>query len=90
MSDYFQAHFPSQSITVKQNAARSSQIDSNETSAQLAATIAAAASDRKAGDILLLKVADVSYLADYFLIMTGYSRVQVRAIADAVEEKVKQ
>ncbi|NWF59618.1 MAG: ribosome silencing factor [Fischerella sp.] len=91
MSDYFQAHFPLQSIAVKQSAARSSQIDDNdETTAQIAATIAEAASDRKAGDILLLKVADVSYLADYFLVMTGYSRVQVRAIADAVEEKVQQ
>ena len=60
-----------------------------EASEKLAATIAVAASDRKAGEILLLKVAEVSYLADYFVMMTGYSRVQVRAIAQAIEGKVE-
>ncbi len=57
-------------------------------SRKLAETIVEAASDRKAGDIVLLRVTEVSYLADYFVMMTGYSRVQVRAIADAIEEKV--
>ncbi len=90
MSDYFQANFPFQSVAVTKSAVRNSEIDSNEISANIAATIATAASDRKAGDILLLRVADVSYLADYFVIMTGYSRVQVRAIAEAIEENVAQ
>ena len=35
-------------------------------------------------------MAEVSYLADYFVMMTGYSRVQVRAIAQAIEDKVQQ
>ncbi|MGO8019883.1 ribosome silencing factor, partial [Rhizobium leguminosarum] len=32
---------------------------------------------------------EVSYLADYFVMMTGYSKVQVRAIAQAIEGKVE-
>jgi ribosome-associated protein len=57
---------------------------------KLAATIAQAADDRKGADILLLKVADVSYLADYFVVVTGFSNVQVRAIANSIEDKVEQ
>lgn len=37
---------------------------------------------------MLLKVTDVSYLADYFIVVTGFSRTQLRAIADAIEERV--
>ena len=58
-------------------------------SGNLALAIAEAALERQAGELLVLKVADVSYLADYFLMMTGYSRVQVRAIVDAIENKMK-
>jgi len=29
----------------------------------------------------------VSYLADYFVMVTGYSRVQVRAISEAIKNK---
>ncbi|MDJ0509834.1 MAG: ribosome silencing factor [Crocosphaera sp.] len=56
----------------------------------LATTIAQAADDRKASDIVLLKVTEVSYLTDYFVIITGFSRTQVKAIAEAIEEKVYQ
>lgn len=56
----------------------------------MAQTIAQAADDRKGTDIRLLKVADVSYLADYFVVVTGFSNVQVRAIANAIEEKVEE
>ena len=37
----------------------------------------------------MLRVADVSYLADYFVMLTGYSKVQVRAIADAIQHEVE-
>ncbi|MBD2677885.1 MULTISPECIES: ribosome silencing factor [Nostoc] len=88
MTDYFQGNFPLQSVPLTKSVLRNpTQIE--EASGKLAAIIAEAASDRKAGDILLLRVADVSYLADYFVMMTGYSRVQVRAIAQAIEEKVE-
>ncbi|MEL4896180.1 ribosome silencing factor [Crocosphaera sp. Alani8] len=56
----------------------------------LALTIAQAADDRKASDITILKVTEVSYLTDYFVIVTGFSRTQVKAIAEAIEEKVHQ
>ncbi|MFN6513211.1 MAG: ribosome silencing factor [Nostoc sp. CreGUA01] len=88
MTDYFQGNFPLQSVPLTKSVLRNpTQIE--EASQKLAVTIAQAASDRKAGDILLLRVADVSYLADYFVMMTGYSRVQVRAIAQAIEAKVE-
>ncbi|MEH2457357.1 ribosome silencing factor [Nostoc sp.] len=88
MTDYFQGNFPLQSVPLTKSVVKS-HVQTEETSGVLAATIAAAASDRKAGEIVLLKVAEVSYLADYFVIMTGYSRVQVRAIAQAIEGKVE-
>ena len=50
----------------------------------LAFTLAQAAEDRKGGDILILKVTEVSYLADYFVLVTGFSRTQVRAILEAM------
>ncbi|MDF5732705.1 MAG: ribosome silencing factor [Rhizonema sp. PD38] len=88
MSDYYQVNFPLQSIAeIKSDIATPENADDN--TEKIALTIAEAASDRKAGEIILLRVVDVSYLADYFVLMTGYSKVQVRAIADAIEEKVK-
>lgn len=57
---------------------------------ELALTIAEAAEDRKGGNILVLRVADVSYLADYFVLITGFSKVQVRAISQAIQQKVQQ
>lgn len=55
----------------------------------LLSTIFQAADNRKGGDIQVLKVSDVSYLADYFVIITGFSRPQVKAIADAITEDVQ-
>ena len=47
---------------------------------------AAALDDKKGKDIQVLKIADVSTLADYFLICTGTSNTHIRALCDAVEE----
>lgn len=52
--------------------------------------IVQAADDRKADDTVILKVTEISYLSDYFIITTGFSTTQVKAIADAIEEKVYQ
>ena len=52
----------------------------------LAFAMADAADDRKAVDVVILKVSDVSYLADYFVIATGLSLPQVRAIANSMEQ----
>jgi ribosome-associated protein len=89
MSDNFQDNFPQRFTTVTNSPVAIAAID-DDASGKLALVAADAASDRKAGDILLLKVADVSYLADYFVFVTGYSRVQVRAIADSIEDKIYQ
>ena len=61
---------------------------SEDTALDLALTIARAADERKGGNIRVLKVTDVSYLADYFVIVTGFSAVQVRAIARNIEDSV--
>jgi ribosome-associated protein len=45
---------------------------------------------RKAADIVLLKVAEVCYLTDYFVLATGFSRTQVRAIADFIDDRVEK
>jgi ribosome-associated protein len=55
---------------------------------QLVSAIVQAADDRKAADIVVLKVTDVSYLSDYFVIATGFSKTQVKAISDAIEDKL--
>ncbi|BAU40708.1 ribosome silencing factor [Leptolyngbya sp. O-77] len=65
-------------------------VETDSSSDDLALAIAQAADDRKGDDIVLLKVADVSYLADYFVLVTGFSHVQVRAIANSIEQTVKE
>lgn len=72
----------------KQNYENSLEISANE-SLELALTIVEAAADRKGDNILLLKVSDVTYLADYFAIITGYSNVQIRAISQAIADKAE-
>jgi ribosome-associated protein len=63
--------------------------NAEEDSRQLATIIAQAADDRKGADIVLLRVSEVSYLADYFVVVTGFSNAQVRAIARSIEEKAE-
>ena len=45
---------------------------------------------KKAADISLLKVGDLTILADYFVICTGNSNTQVRALADVVEDEFEK
>ncbi len=66
------------------------QINSIIDSKELAWQIASAADDKKAQDIVLLNVSDVSYLADYFVIVTGFSRTQLNAIAESIEERLEE
>ena len=91
MSDYFQADLQSEFVAVTNRRIDSQQLDTEDLSVtKLASTIAEAGLDRKAGDMLVLRVRDVSYLADYFVMMTGYSNVQVRAIANTIEQEVEE
>ena len=45
-----------------------------------------ALSDKKAVDIRIIDIEEVSVLADYFMIASGTNRNQVQALADNVEE----
>jgi ribosome-associated protein len=47
--------------------------------------ITRAALDRKAYDLVVLEVGQVSSIADYFVICSGRSDTQVQAIAEAIE-----
>ena len=44
--------------------------------------------DKKAEDIRVIEISEVSVLADYFLIASGKNRNQLQALADEVEEKL--
>ena len=46
--------------------------------------------DKKAMDVVVLDMADASSITDYFLICSGGSQRQVQAIADAIDEQLKQ
>ncbi len=55
---------------------------------QLAKAAVESASDKKASDILLLDVHDVTVIADYFVICSGNNNRQINAIADAIDEEL--
>lgn len=59
-------------------------------SAAMARLAAEACDDRRAMDIVLIRVEEVAYLTDWFVICSGGSPVQVRAIARSVEETLKE
>ncbi len=60
------------------------------TNEQLLFSAAAAAEDRKAGDIVAIDISQVSVLADYLLIVSGYSKVQLRAISTTIVETLER
>ncbi|MFN7928169.1 MAG: ribosome silencing factor [Blastocatellia bacterium] len=50
----------------------------------------AAAEDKKALDLVVLKLVEITSFADYFVICHGTSTRQVQAIADEIEDRLKQ
>ena len=60
------------------------------TSLELATAVAKAMDSKKAKDIRVLKVEDLTVLTDYFVIGTGQSATQVKALADEVEYQLDQ
>ena len=64
-------------------------LDAAESKA-LAEAIAYVLDQKKGHEIKTLFVEDKTILADYFVICTGYSNTQVRALADEVEFKIGQ
>lgn len=47
-------------------------------------------SDKKAQDIRLIDIGKQSVLADYFVVASGRSNVQVKALSQEVEEKMEE
>jgi ribosome-associated protein len=58
-------------------------------SLEIARTIVDAAEDKKAADIILLDVSELTSMADYFVICSGGSERQLGAIGDGVAEKLR-
>ena len=61
----------------------------NVDSKDIALLAAEAASDKKAEDIVALDVSELLVVTEYFVIATGRTNIQVRAIADEVEEQLR-
>jgi ribosome-associated protein len=57
--------------------------------AQLAKIAADAASDKKASDVLLLDIHEITTIADYFVICSGSNVRQIQAIAETIHEELE-
>lgn len=60
------------------------------TSKEMAKIALNALEDKKANDIKIIDISGVSVMADYFIIASGQNRNQVQAMADNVEEMLKE
>ena len=56
------------------------------TSKEMTKMAISALEDKKAEDIRIIDISEVSVLADYFIIASGSNRSQVQALSDNVEE----
>lgn len=56
---------------------------------ELAHRIVDVASDKKASDIVLLRTAEVTTMADYFVIASGRSDRQVQALSKAIVDELR-
>ncbi len=59
-------------------------------SAQIAAIAAKALDDKKAKDVLVLKTAEHTVIADYFVICNGSSAPHVKALVDEVDKQLSE
>ena len=62
----------------------------NLTSKERAEIISAAAEEVKAEDIQVISLSGKSLIADYFVVVTGRTNVQARAIADKILERCRE
>lgn len=58
-------------------------------SKEKAVLIAKTAFSKKARDILVLKLKDLTIISDFFVICTAESPPQIKAIVDSIEERLK-
>ncbi len=61
-----------------------------KTPKELALAVAKTLDDKKAKDIVALGVGHLTVVADYFVVASGNSAIQVRALANEVEEKLAE
>ncbi len=59
-----------------------------QTPEEMSRLIAKAASDKKARDIVIMKMTTLTTETDYFVICSANTATQVRAIADNIEEEL--
>ncbi|HAB93663.1 MAG TPA: ribosome silencing factor [Lachnospiraceae bacterium] len=64
--------------------------NTKERSAELARVAIAALEEKKAEDIRVIDISDVSVLADYFIIANGSNGPQIQALSDEVSEKMEK
>ena len=64
--------------------------ETEKTSNELVEIAAAAASSKKAQNIVIMDMQKVLPVTDYFLVASGTSVPQVQAIADAIDEKLTE
>ena len=57
-------------------------------SRELALTAAEAALDKKALDVIILELGELTFIADYFVICSGESTTQVKTIAEFIEHEL--
>lgn len=60
------------------------------TSTQLAEHVARLLEDRKAQRVQILDIRKLSPVADFFVVCSGATNIQVRALADHVEDKLAE
>ena len=62
----------------------------SNTPEEISQAIARAASDKKAEDIVILRMAELTTAADYFIVCSANTATQVRAIADNIEDELEK
>lgn len=65
-------------------------MDKNVNSKQLACIVARIADDKLGKNIAVLNISNVSSLADYFVLVTGDSTPQVRALTEDISKRIKE
>jgi ribosome-associated protein len=74
----------------REQASREAELKAEREALELARMIVDLAADKKAADVVLLEVRELTTLTDYFVICSGGSERQLRGIADGIVEGVKE
>lgn len=62
----------------------------NKNTKEIAKIAVAALEDKKAEDIHIIDISEISSIGDYFIIANGNNRSQIQALADNVEEQLSK